>query len=83
MSEHKWIAGAITHHGAFKKKAKAAGMSTEEYAKKMQKGDSVTAHQARLALTLMHLSGHMPKKKHSTGIGSNAQQDAHDEKDNG
>lgn len=43
----KWIQGAIKKPGAFKAKAKAAGMSTAAY--------GTTGKQARLAETLMGL----------------------------
>ena len=59
MSEH-WIKTAIHHHGDFKKKAQAAGMSTEAFAEKHQHADGVIGHQARLAKTLMHLHKHSP-----------------------
>lgn len=51
-----WIKGAIKHPGAFKKKAKAAGMSTQAFASKVTKGGSTasatTKRQASLAKTL-------------------------------
>jgi len=58
----KWIQGAIKHPGAFKAKAKAAGMSTSAYASKVLKKGSgastATKKQASLAKTL----GKMRKK---------------------
>lgn len=48
----KWIAGAIKRPGAFTKKAKAAGMGVQAYARKMRKAAGRTGRQARLALTL-------------------------------
>lgn len=55
----KWIQGAIKRPGAFRAKAKRAGMSTEAYARsviaKKKRGERVddrTYRQARLALTL-------------------------------
>ena len=69
MSDH-WIQGAIQHHGAFRAKAKAAGMSTEAFAEKHQNAPGVLGHQARLAKTLMHLSKHKASKPKTT-IGSN------------
>jgi hypothetical protein len=48
-----WIKGAIKHPGAFKSKAKAAGMSTKDYANKEKGASGTTGKQARLALTLM------------------------------
>jgi len=51
-----FIAGAIKHPGAFKAKAKAAGMSTSAYAskvtKKGSKASTQTKRQANLAKTL-------------------------------
>ena len=47
-----WIAGAIKRPGAFKAKAKKAGMSTSAYASKMKGAKSRTGKQARLAITL-------------------------------
>ena len=67
------IATAIHHHGALRKKAQAAGMSTEEYAKAHQGDKGLTGEQARLGITLMKLSGHMKAKpKPKVTIGSNA-----------
>ena len=58
-----WIAGAIKHPGAFKAKAKKAGMSTGKFAakvtKKGSKASSTTKRQAGLAKTL----GKMRRKK--------------------
>jgi hypothetical protein len=55
MAKH-WIKGAIKHPGAFKAKAKRAGMSTAAYAskvlKKGSKASTTTKRQARLAKTL-------------------------------
>lgn len=51
-----WIKGAIKRPGAFRKKAKAAGMSTRAYAQKMKDAPGRTGKQARLALTLMGMS---------------------------
>ena len=51
----KWIASAIKHPGALRRKAAASGESTREYAQ-AHKGDSgTTGKQARLALTLMKM----------------------------
>jgi len=51
-----WIKKAIKKPGAFKAKAKKAGMSTNEYAAKVLRKDSkaspTTKRQARLARTL-------------------------------
>ncbi len=55
----KWIGPAIKHPGAFKKKAKKAGMSTSAYAakvtKKGSKASAQTRRQANLAKTLAKL----------------------------
>lgn len=54
-----WIQGAIKRPGAFRAKAKAAGMSTSAYASKvLKKGSSAstrTKRQAALAKTLSKL----------------------------
>jgi len=51
----KWIAGAIKRPGAFRAKARRAGMSTMAYARKMRSASGRTGRQARLALTLSKL----------------------------
>jgi len=55
----RWIQGAIKRPGAFKAKAKAAGMSTAEFANKVSKPGSkastTTKRQAALAKTLSKL----------------------------
>ena len=57
-----WIAGATKNaHGQFAAKAKAAGMTTRQYARKMKNTSGKTGKQARLALTLMGLGG-KPRK---------------------
>lgn len=59
----RWIKSAITRPGAFRAKAKKAGMSTSAYAKKVTKKGSKastrTKRQANLAKTLKK----MRKKK--------------------
>ena len=54
--KRKWIKGAIKRPGAFRAKAKRAGMSTSAYARKvLKKGSKASARtkrQARLAQTL-------------------------------
>lgn len=50
-----WIKGAIKNPGAFKKKAKAAGVSTSVLAQKDKGKSGKTGDQARLALTLKKL----------------------------
>lgn len=56
MALGDWISGAIKHPGAFTKKAKAAGMTTQAYAAKVTKPGSkaseTTKRQANLAKTL-------------------------------
>ncbi len=56
----QWIQTAIHHHGVFRKAAKAAGKTTEEYAREHEHASGVLGHRARLALTLMHLHKHSP-----------------------
>lgn len=55
----KWIQKAIKRPGAFRKKAKQAGMSTKQYANKvLKKGSNAstrTKRQAALAKTLKGL----------------------------
>ena len=55
-AKKKWIQGAIKRPGAFKAKAKKAGMSTSAYAtkvtKKGSKASARTKRQANLAKTL-------------------------------
>jgi hypothetical protein len=53
----KGISFKITKPGAFRAKAKRAGMSTWAYAQKMKKGKSETASQARSAIGLMSMGG--------------------------
>jgi hypothetical protein len=50
-----WIAGAIKHPGALRKKAETAGESTHEFAEEHQHDPGTTGHQARLGLTLMRM----------------------------
>lgn len=52
----KWIAGAISRPGAFTRKAKAAGMGVQAYARKMRKAPGRLGKQARLVLTLKKIS---------------------------
>lgn len=55
----KWIQKAIKRPGALRKKAKAAGMSVQEYARKVlkkgSKASTRTKRQAALAKTLRKL----------------------------
>lgn len=52
----KWISKAIKRPGAFTRKAKAAGMPVQAYARKKRHADGRTGKQARLALTLKKIS---------------------------
>ena len=52
----KWIQGAIKRPGALTRKAKASGMSTMSYARKMRHAPGRTGRQARLAITLRSFS---------------------------
>lgn len=60
MAKKKWMAKAFANsHGQFKKKADAAGMSTEAYAKhelSSKKASTKTKRQANLALQGMKAS---------------------------
>lgn len=60
MAKQRWIQSAIKRPGAFRRKARRAGMSTRAYAEYVvshpNQFDTRTKRQARLALTLMRLS---------------------------
>lgn len=57
MAGKNWIADATQNaHGQFAAKAKAAGMTTVQFAKKKKGGKGVTARQAQLAANLMKLN---------------------------
>jgi hypothetical protein len=51
-NEEKWIQKAIKHPGALTKKAKAAHMGTQAFAKKHAHDSGTTGQQSRLAMTL-------------------------------
>ena len=51
MAKH-FIAKAIKHPGALRRKAQAAGEGTMEYARKHEHASGTTGKQARLAITL-------------------------------
>lgn len=52
----RWISRAIKRPGAFTRKAKAAGMTVQAYARKMRGAGGRTGKQARLAITLAKIS---------------------------
>jgi len=52
----KWIKGAIKRPGAFTRKAKAAGMGVQAFARKKRHAAGRLGKQARLALTLKKIS---------------------------
>lgn len=52
----KWIAGAIKRPGAFTRKARAAGMGVQAFARAKRKAAGRLGKQARLALTLKRIS---------------------------
>lgn len=52
LEEDNWIQGAVKHPGALTKKAKAAHMGTQAFAKKHQHDSGKTGQQSRLAMTL-------------------------------
>ena len=52
----KWIAGAIKRPGALTRKAKAAGMSVQAFARAKRKAPGRLGKQAKLALTLKKIS---------------------------
>ena len=54
-----WIKKATADaHGQFRKKAEAAGEMTREFAAEKKDAPGKTGRQARLAMTLMGMSGH-------------------------
>ena len=66
-----WIKKAIKRPGAFKKKAKAAGETTRQYAAQVLKKDSKastrTTRQAALAKTLMGMNARRKAARSMTG----------------
>jgi hypothetical protein len=58
----KWIKGAIKRPGAFKAKAKKAGMSTAAYAKKVTKKGSKASMRTKRQASLAKTLGKMNKK---------------------
>lgn len=58
-----WISGAIQHPGAFKRKAKAAGMSVAGYAAKVTKAGSKASTRTKRQATLAKTLASLPKKK--------------------
>jgi hypothetical protein len=59
----KWIKKAIKRPGAFKKKAKKAGMSTSAYSTKVLKKGSKASPRTKKQATLAKTLGKMRKKK--------------------
>lgn len=53
MAKKSWIKGAIEHPGSFSAKAKAAGKTTEEFAREHAGSKGRLGKEARLASTLM------------------------------
>lgn len=49
--DDRWMKNAVKRPGALKRKAKAAGESTQEFAREHAKDKGRTGKQARLALT--------------------------------
>lgn len=64
-----WMQGAVTHPGAFTKKAKAAGMTDHAFALKVTKNkgkyDTETVRQAELCLTFENASNKIKKSSPS------------------
>jgi hypothetical protein len=60
VAQKKWIQQAIKNPGAFSKQAKAAGKSTQAYARQVlaspKRYSDTTVRRARLAQTLSRLS---------------------------
>jgi len=63
----KWIQKSIKRPGALTRKAKAAGMSTMAYARKMRRAKGTTGRQARLAITLRRLPRPSPAARRRGG----------------
>ncbi len=64
MPKKNWIKGAIKRPGAFKAKAKRAGMSTAAFARKvLKKGSRASARTKRQASLARTLMGFKKKKK--------------------
>ena len=59
----KFIQRAIKRPGALRSKARKAGESTREYARKHKHSPGRTGRQARFALTLMRLNKHRGKRR--------------------
>ena len=59
----KWIKGAIRRPGAFKAKAKRAGMSTSAYARKVTKKGSKASTRTKRQGNLARTLAKMRKKK--------------------
>ena len=59
----KWIQKAIKHPGALTRSAKAAGMSTMEFARKHKGSSGALGKRARLALTLRKIARRHATKK--------------------
>jgi hypothetical protein len=59
MAKKRWIQSAIKRPGAFRAKAKRAGMSTAAFARRVlankERYDKRTVRQAALAVTLMKM----------------------------
>jgi len=64
MAEKKnWIQGAIKRPGAFSAKAKAAGKSTDQYAKQVLKEGSKASTRTKKQAALAQTLSKMRKKK--------------------
>jgi hypothetical protein len=58
-----FIKKAIKHPGALRAKAKAAGESTMEFARKHEHDKGKTGEESRLAITLSKIHKHAHKKR--------------------
>jgi hypothetical protein len=63
MANPNWIAGAVQHPGALRRKAAAAGQSTGQFAAAHDTGNSTTAKQSRLAETLAGFHKDVKRRK--------------------
>jgi len=62
-SKKKWMQGAIKREGALTKKAKAAGMTVDAFARKHQHDPGLTGQQARMYLFALKPASKKKRKK--------------------
>lgn len=62
----KWMRGAVKRPGAFRAKAKAAGMSTGAYAEKVQNDPNASTRTKRQAALARTFTRYRPTKRSSS-----------------